>query len=155
MKVPELGGVRDGWGRRGEGQITSTGKMQLLLIDPEAILRYWNISLGFGLFFFSLSGVPEGSPSLGGNVAVYVWHKPTQLASSFLFCSFVCFCLYGPFNSISFHKVSWKLSVFSVCSSGLHCALLVLSTIYFFMKVSLSPDTIHCGWLGSKHQLIN
>ena len=36
-----------------------------------------------------------------------LWHKPTELARSFLLCSCVCFCLYVPFNCISFHKVSW------------------------------------------------
>ena len=41
----------------------------------------------------------------------------------------------------------------SVCSSGLIPALLVLSTTYLFIKVSLSPDIILCGWLGLKHQL--
>ena len=44
-------------------------------------------------------------------------------------------------------------SVFSLCSSGLISALLVLSTICLFTKVSLSPDIITCGWLGLKHQL--
>ena len=33
--------------------------------------------------------------------------------------------------------------------------VLVLSTIYLFMKVSFSPDIIPSGWLGSKHQLTN
>ena len=42
--------------------------------------------------------VPTVSPSRGGDVAVFV--------HSFLFCSGVCFCLYGPFNCISFHKFS-------------------------------------------------
>ena len=28
------------------------------------------------------------------------WHQPARLARSFLFCSCVCFCLYGPFNCI-------------------------------------------------------
>ena len=32
---------------------------------------------------------------------------------------------------------------------------MVLSTIYLFRKVSLSPDIILCGWLGLKHQLTN
>ena len=36
-------------------------------------------------------------------------------------------------------------SPLSHCSSGPISALLVLSTIYFFMKVSLSPDKILCG----------
>ena len=75
-----------------------------------------------------------------------VGHKPTELAHSFhnLLCSCVCFRLSGPFTCISFNKFSPKLSAFSLCSSGLICALLVLSTIYFFRKVSLSPDILFC-----------
>ena len=46
------------------------------------------------------------------------WHKPTEIAHSFSFCSCVCFCLYGPFNCISFNKFSRQVSVFSLCSSG-------------------------------------
>ena len=83
-----------------------------------------------------------------GDVTVYVWHKPTELAHSFLFCSCVYFCLYGPFNCISFHKFSWQLSVFSHCTSSLISALLVLSTLCLFMKVSFSPDVIPSDWLG-------
>ena len=77
---------------------------------------------------------PAASPSRGGDVTVYVWHKLTELAHSFLFCSCVSFCLYGPFNCLSFHKFSRQLSVFSLCSCSLSSALLVLSTIYLFMK---------------------
>ena len=121
--------------------------------------------------------VPTGSPSCGGDAMVYViiiinddnihykapflsrahstWLKPAKLAHSFLFCSCVCFCLCGPFNCISFHKLSRQLFAFSLCSSGLVSNLLVLSTIYLFMKVSLSPDVILCSWLGLKHQLTN
>ena len=44
-----------------------------------------------------------------------------------LFCS--CFCLCGPFNCISFHKLSRQLSAFSLSSSGRTPALLALSTI--------------------------
>ena len=83
------------------------------------------------------------------------WHKPAELAHSFLFCSCVCFCLNAPFNWISFHKFSLQLSIFSLCSSGLISALWVLSTICLCMKVSLSPDIILYGWLGLKHQLTN
>ena len=49
----------------------------------------------------------------------------------------VCFSLYGCFNCISFHKFSRQLSAFSLCSSGLISALLVLSAIYLFMNQSL------------------
>ena len=60
------------------------------------------------------------------------WHKPTELAHSFLFCSCVYFCLHGPFNCISFHKFSRQLSIFSFCSSSLISALLILSTVHLF-----------------------
>ena len=84
-------------------------------------------------------------------------HRPTELTHYFfcLFCSYVCFCLYGPFNCISFDKFSGQLSSFSLCSSGLISAVLVLSTISLFMKVSLGSDIILYDWLGLKHQLTN
>ena len=107
-----------------------------------------------------------------GCCSLCLWHESTELAHSFLFCSCVYFCLYDPFNCISFHKFSRHLADFSLLSSGLISALLVLSTVYLFMKVSLiwwlvewitrrltevffSPDIIFLGWLGSKHQLSN
>ena len=83
-----------------------------------------------------------------GCCGLCLWHKPTERAHSFL-------CLYGPFNCISFNRFSQQLSAFSLCSLGLISALLVLSSIYLLMKVSLSPDIILCGWLGLKHQLTN
>ena len=103
----------------------------------------------------SLVIIPSGSPSRGGNVTVYVWHKPAEFAHSCLSRSRVCFSLYGPFNCISSHEFSQQLSVFSLCSSGLISVLVVLSTIHLFMKVFFSPDIIPSGWLGSKHQLTN
>ena len=106
--------------------------------------HFWNINWNI---------VPEGSPSCDGDVTVYVWHKPTELANSFLFCSCVYFCLYGLFICILFHKFSRQLSAFSFCSSGLLSALLVFSTIYLLAKVSFSLDIISSDWLGSKHQL--
>ena len=55
------------------------------------------------------------------------------------FTLFLCpFFSYGPFTCISFHKFSQQLSVFSLCSPRLTSALLVLSTIYLFLKVSLN-----------------
>ena len=53
---------------------------------------------------FQIYAFAAGSPSRGGDVTVYVWHKPTELARSFLFYSCVCFCLCGLFNRISFHN---------------------------------------------------
>ena len=75
-------------------------------------------------------------------------HKPAELAHSFVFCSCVYFCLYGPFNCISFHTFSRQLSAFSLCFSGLISAFLVLSTIYLFIKVFFSPDkSLMADWL--------
>ena len=55
--------------------------------------------------------------------------------------------------STVFHSInSPENSVFSLCSSGINPPLLVLSTVYLFMKVSFSPYVIPSGWLGSKHQ---
>ena len=56
---------------------------------------------------------------------------------------------------IQFYKFSRQLSAFSLCFSCLVSGLLVHSTIYLFMKISLSPDMILCGWLGLKRQLNN
>ena len=68
------------------------------------------------------------------NVKVYVrGYSPTELAHSFYSLLLVHFCLYGPFNYISFHKLSQQVSVFSLCSSGLISALSVYSSA---MKVS-------------------
>ena len=98
---------------------------------------------------------PRADHHVLGMLRLMPWHKPTELAHSLLVYSYVYFCLYGPFNCISFHEFSRQLSAFPLCSSGLNSALLVFSTIYLFMKVSLSPDIILCGWLSLKHQLIN
>ena len=81
-------------------------------------------------------------------------HKPTELAHSLFWCC-ICVCLYGPFTRISFHKFSWQFSAVSLCFSGPISALLVLSTIYLFVKVSLRLDIILCGWLGLKHLITN
>ena len=86
---------------------------------------------------------------------IFFWPKPTELAHYFLICSCVYCCLYSHFNCISFHKFSRQLSAFSICSSGLISASLVLSAIYLFMKVSISPDIIFYDWLSLKHKLTN
>ena len=102
---------------------------------------------------FTLILVPAASPSRGGDVTVYVWHKPTECAHCFSFCSCAYFCLYGPFRCILFLKFSRQLSVFLLCSSGLISASVVLSTIMSLYESLPSLDIIRNGWLGSKHQL--
>ena len=94
-----------------------------------------------------LPQVPAGSPSRGGDVMVYVWHKPSELVRSFLFCYCVYFCLYGTFINSSDNSPFYD------------SVLLVLSLLYWpfqlylFMKVSFSPAIIRSGWPGSKRQL--
>ena len=110
---------------------------------PELPLRFRLCFLRTCVYY---SKVPAGFPSRGEDVAVYVFHiKPTGLAHSFLYCSSGYICLYGPFNCISFQKFFRKLSAFSHCSSGFISALLVLSAIYLFAKVSFNPDVILYG----------
>ena len=108
---------------------------------PEAII----------LVFISICNVPAGSPSRGGDVTAYVLINRACPLFILLLCLFLSL---WPFDfCISFHKFSQQLSTFSLYSSGLISALLVLSTIYLFLKASLSPDVILCGWLGLKHRL--
>ena len=84
----------------------------------------------------SVLTVPTGSPSRGGDVAVYVFDFVINLPSVFVFMAL----------STVFHSInSPNDSLLSHCSSGLISALLVLSTISLFMTVSLSPDIILCG----------
>ena len=104
----------------------------------QSLLVYKRCSL-------SLLLVPVGPPSRGGDVTVYVLDLNRSSLPTLLFGPCVCFCLYSPFNCISFHKFSRQLYAFSLCSSGLISVLLVLSTIYLSMTVSLSPDIILCG----------
>ena len=81
-------------------------------------------------------------PSRGEDVAIYVFNinqlsLPTPFSSVLVSVS-VFMALSAVFHS----KNSPDNSPFSHCSSGLISALLVLSTIYLFMRVSFSPDTI-------------
>ena len=69
------------------------------------------------LFFtkFSVSAkiienVLASSPSRGGGVIFYIWwHKATELSTSLYSIIGVCFCLYGPFNYVLFHKFSEQI----------------------------------------------
>ena len=72
-----------------------------------------------------------------------------SLSTPFYSALGVYFCLYGPFNCVSFHKFSRQFSAFSSFSSGLISTLFVLSTIYLFLKVCLMVSDIpaqgNCG----------
>ena len=114
---------------------------------PVLFLPYWSFQLYISLWKSPSAPSPRGLTfTWWERYGSCRWHKPTELAHSFLFCSCVCSCLYGPFNCILFHKFSRQLSVFSLCSSGLISALLVLSTMYLFYE-SLPQPWYNPLWL--------
>ena len=79
-----------------------------------------------------------------------LWHKPTEFAHSCLVCSCVCFCLYGPFNYISFYELFRQLSAFSLCSSGLmFCLVGPFNYISLYDSLPQPWYNPPC-WLGSK-----
>ena len=79
--------------------------------------------------------IRAGSPSRGGDVADYVFDiNQPSLPTSFR-SVLVSICVFmALLNCISLPQFSQQLSSFSLCSSGLISALLVLSAIYLFMK---------------------
>ena len=79
--------------------------------------------------------VPTGSPSCGGDVAVYVIDinqpsLPTPFSSVLVSVS-VFMALSTVFHSLNSPDNSFA---FSLCSSGLISGILVLSTIYLFYE---------------------
>ena len=135
---------RCGWGR---GWVLGWGQREKYMLPINKIQNFLDSSS-------CSAAVPSPSPPPPcPRGLTFTWwgccgscqrHKPIELVHSFLFCFCVYSCLHDPFNCISFHEFSRQLSAFLLCSSGLISALLVLSTIHLFMKVSLSPDIILC-----------
>ena len=80
---------------------------------------------------FLLAHVTAGSPSRGGDVAVYVFEiNQPSLSTPFYSVRVSVSVFMVLFNCISSHKFSRQLSDFSLCSSYLISASFVLSTIY-------------------------
>ena len=126
----------------GLGQVTTAFSRGLVshFFCVEGVAEWvWHSAQDQGCGFKFLS-------SRGGDVTVYVLDLNQPISLTLLFYSCVSFCLYGPFNRISFHKFSRQLPAFSLSSSGLISALLVLSTIYLFMK-SLPQPWYNPLWL--------
>ena len=86
-----------------------------------------------------------GSPSHDGDVVVYVKDINHPSLPIPFYSVLVSVSVFMALSTV-FHSINSPDSFpLSHCSSGLNSALLVLSTIYLFMKVSLSPDVILCG----------
>ena len=86
-----------------------------------------------------------------GYCGLCFWHELTELAHYFSVLFLFCLCLYGPFNCISLNKSSRQFCTFSLCTSRLVSAFLVLSTTYLSYESLPTSDIIHSGWLSSKH----
>ena len=89
--------------------------------------------------------VPTGSTSRGGDVMVYVLHINQPSLPTPFYSVLVSVSVFMALSTVLLSINSPDNSAFSLCSSNLISALLVLSTIYLLMKVSLSPDIILCG----------
>ena len=104
----------------------------------------------FQHFFIQLplAVVPTGSLSSGGDAAVNFFdiNQPSLITPfySVLVSVSVFMALSAVFHFINSPD---KLSALSFCSSGLISAVLVLSTIYLCVKVSLSRDKSNPLWL--------
>ena len=84
--------------------------------------------LGQVLMFLSHISRPRGL-AFTWCVAIYVfWHKPTELAHSFLFC-FASVSVFMVLSTVFHSMNSPDDSAFSLCFFGLNSAFLVLSTI--------------------------
>ena len=106
--------------------------------------------------FSYITWVPKGSPSRGGDVAVYVFDIKTNRAWPLPFSFILFLCLFlslWPFQLYFIPKILPTTLRFLTLFFQLISALLILSGIYIFMKVSLSLDIFLCGWLGFKYQL--
>ena len=109
--------------------------------------KFYIMPVGFASYeLLNHLQVPAGSPSCGEDVAVYVFDINQPSLPTPFYSVLVCFCLYGPFNCISFHEFTRQLFAFSLWSSGLISALFVLSTVYLFMK-NLSQSWYNPLWL--------
>ena len=75
--------------------VSSSGRPEVILCGLcDVKIQSLLLLLLWGVYW----PVPAGSSSCVGNVTVYVWHKPTELAHSFLSCSCVLFLSLWPFQ---------------------------------------------------------
>ena len=76
--------------------------------------------------------VPVGPPSRGWDVRVCVfWYKPTELAHSFLFCSWRLFLSSLPFQLYFFAQILPITLRFLICSSSLISAFVKMYAFLF------------------------
>ena len=69
-----------------------------------------------------------------------LWHKPPKLAHSFLFCFYMYFCLYGPFNCISFHQFSQQ---HLLSNSALSALFLPYWSFQLYISIESTPQPLY------------
>ena len=121
------------------------------------MMSLW-LGVGNGHIFVLMMvlSVPTGSPSRGGDVAVYVFDI-NQPSLPTPFCSvLVSISVFMPLSTL-FHSINFLYNCLLSHSvlPVFFCLVGPFNYIYLFMKVALSSDIILCGRLGIKHQLTN
>ena len=83
------------------------------------------------------AGRPNGLTfsSRVGMLQLMPWHKPTELAHSFLFRSCVSFRLYGPFDCISFYTLPTTLRFLTLFYRSYFCLIGPLSYISLYRSL--------------------
>ena len=81
-----------------------TLRIELLLFMTSWLAKMSNQLSDVGIITIPLMGPHGLTFAWWGCYSLCQRHKLTKFAHSFLFCSCVYFCRYGPFNYISFHN---------------------------------------------------
>ena len=89
------------------------------------------------------------------SIKLYLVSLFVEILASLFYSAIASISVFMALSTV-FHSISFpNNSLFSDSVLLSYLCLLVLSTLYLFLKVSYSPDIIPSGWLGSKHQLTN
>ena len=117
-------------------ETTSTGKQdRMAVLDTMEKLDFLETKTSLRLVSPHWEIVPTGPPSCRGDVTVYAYDINQPSLSTALYSVLVSISVFMALSTAFYSINSPNNSVFSLCS-----VLLVLSTIYLFMKVSFSPD---------------
>ena len=100
-------------------------------------------SCNYSSFPDTIFWVPASSPSRGGDVAVYAFDMNQPSLPTPFYSVFVSVSAFMALSTV-FHSINSpdNFPAFSLCCSRLISAILVLSPLYLFVKVSYSPDII-------------
>ena len=105
-----------------------------LVLSRPFLNVHWHVATYFYFIDYVVNSddVPSGSSSRGGNVTVYVGHKPTELAHSFFYFVLVCISLFMALSTV-FHSINSPDS-----SPFFHSVLPVLFLPYWSFELYFS-----------------